>query len=125
MPNSPKIVPALGNITKNFSEAFPEIKSLNVTITEEMGGIRNGPCSRSCTEKNLLDALDQVGRYKCHNRECSGEGFRICKILHSMIKEEAVHNDMDEWKRALCEGKIAPHKDCYNSFKLEINIEYK
>ena len=121
---SAKVTLALGS-TKNFSEAFPEIKTLKITVNEEMGGAQNGSCTHSYTEKTLLTALDNLGRYRCHNRECNGTGFRICRILSEMVRAKATHNDKEEWRHELCEGENAPHKDCDNSFELEINIEYK
>jgi len=107
-----------------FKEAFPQIKSVKVTV-EETGDLGSGLFSpkskvRKYNETNLGEFID------CSNPLCHNGGFSICQILRDMVQEKKTHSEILE----SCQGFEGSPKfrksqrSCLNHFKVTVDVEY-
>jgi hypothetical protein len=105
--------------TSKFSEAFPKIKNVRVTVEE----LDFGQHVRSYvyTESNLSEYID------CSNPRCYNGGFQIGDQLRFMTYSNEIEKEFE----IDCQGYEGSPKGrrrygpCDRSFKVRIELEYK
>ena len=105
-----------------FREAFPEIKSLSISVEESGYGVHKGWETRHYS----LDT--PPGEFiDCSNPICYNGGFSICNVIRRMIQKKETHHEGS----AICQGyEGSPkgrrkYRDCINYFKYVVDIEYR
>lgn len=105
-----------------FAEAFPEIESLRVEVTEAGDGTGwMSPGPRVYTETTAGEFVN------CSNPVCFNGGFRLGHILRDMVRSRKTEHT----GTAICQGNEGSRKGrriyrkCLNSFKYEIAVEYR
>ena len=106
----------------SFEEAFPEIVSLRMEISQSGEGTYDW-------DKNVVYTLENPpGEYiDCRNRICYNGGISIGSILRSMVHSKKTYEEGFQ----KCQGYEGSPKGrrkyriCVNSFEYKIQIEYK
>jgi hypothetical protein len=105
-----------------FSEAFPEIASIRVELSQTGEGTYDWDRNRVFTTETF------PGEYvDCTNRICYNGGISLGRILRDMVAKKESHREGAE----LCQGNEASpkghsiYRKCLNRFEYKIDIEYK
>ncbi len=105
-----------------FAEAFPEIQSLRVEVTERGHGTEwMGPGARVYTETIAGEFIN------CSNTVCYNGGFRLGGILRDMVRSR----ETERTGTASCQGyERSPkgrrkYRKCWNSFEYKIAVKYR
>jgi hypothetical protein len=113
-------------ISKEFMALFPEIKSLQIEYIEKGKGYGTGLRDEDYQRRVLTEKVISE-RIRCSNQLCYNGGLFIDHILDDMVHDKETHWEGTE----ICKGyegskkSRTKYRDCLNSFKLKINIEYK
>jgi hypothetical protein len=107
-----------------FKEAFPQIKSVKVSVEESghltLGRWSHEPNTRIYDEKHLGEYID------CSNPLCYNGGFSIGQILREMVVDKKTHLETVK----ACQGYEGSPKGkinrgrCVNFFKIAVDIDY-
>jgi hypothetical protein len=104
-----------------FEKAFPEIKDIQVEVTEEGDGVIPRLETQFYTKSNCGEYID------CSNPRCYKGGFRLGSIVRLMVSKRKTHDKFD----LSCQGYEGSPKGrknygpCENSFKVVVKIEYR
>lgn len=106
--------PIFGELT-TFTNAFPEIKNIQVTVFET--GRNVSPMQPAILEKdNFREEI------KCSNLACISGGLHIGSIVRTMVISKQTELEITDYK---CEGvEKQVNKICWNFFTYKIEIEY-
>lgn len=119
-----KSSPFLGTKTSSFAEAFPSIKSIEVSVREDedmMWKMGQGHTS-IFTESTLRGEY-----YDCSGRSCFSGGICIGDIIRDMVRSKETHRETS--KR--CQGyEGSPkgrrkYRNCMHMFYVKVSIIYK
>lgn len=110
--------------TGTFSDVFPEVKSVRMTVSEEghltLGRYSYEPKVRVYTEKQFPEYAD------CSNPKCYNGGVQIAQILREMVLDKKTHLETGK----ACQGYEGSPKGkrrygkCVNFFKITADAEY-
>ena len=103
-----------------FDQAFPQVATLSGTVEEDGDGV---------SERLRVQHLGKdTGEYfDCSNPLCYNGGFSLGDILRSMIASRDTHKEDTRF----CQGyEGSPkgrrrYRDCMNSFRIKVDIEYR
>lgn len=116
-----KTEPLLGRRV-SFSEAYPNVKSIDVRVTE------TGDFPTGLPEHMHMlqyDAHTIPERVSCRNPLCKNGGFDLSQDVYFMVTQKITSKDFSQH----CKGHEKKGKDkgpmCSNSFKVAITISYK
>ncbi len=106
--------------TSDFGKAFPDIKDLEVKVTEEGRGLLYGPRTGTYTRANF------PGEYvNCSNTLCYNGGFSLGNLVRGMVYGREQER---EWEYVFCQGHEGSPKGrrnygpCPNGFNVKIKI---
>jgi hypothetical protein len=94
-----------------FEEAFPEIKSVKVTI-EESGPGNEGLGLRELTRRSVREYIN------CSNPDCLGKGLLLGDVLRRMQTEKQTQLS---WEQN-CSSKDHAGRPCANHFRIRIYL---
>jgi len=94
-----------------FKEAFPEIESLHVEVTETGEG-NHGLGLRRFTTLSIREFIN------CSNHRCGGKGVCIGEVLREMI----AHGVAERTLQRPCQSREENGKPCPNIFTLQIHL---
>ncbi|OQB79347.1 MAG: hypothetical protein BWX88_04882 [Planctomycetes bacterium ADurb.Bin126] len=105
----------------SFAQAFPEIDSIRVTVTEDGYGVTAGYNTRTYSTSS-------IGEYvNCSNSLCYNGGFDLGSIIRQIVRERRTHAE----EHRACQGyEGSPkgrrrYRSCINSFEIVVDITYK
>lgn len=118
--------PLLGK-TSSFSEAFPEIETLGVEVTEKGDDVRGLRGERGERTYHFTHERPPGEYVDCSNDICYNGGFRIASHLRHMTRQRETEGEFS----ATCQGYEGSPKGqkkygpCMHHFEAEIEITYK
>ncbi len=93
-----------------FQEAFPEIKALDIEVTEQGPG-NEGLGLRRFTALTVREYIN------CNNPDCTGKGLSMGDHLRQMLQARQNRQDIQQ----ACEGST-PQGPCKNHFHVTIAL---
>ncbi len=108
-----------GNERLSFTEAYPQIEDLEMTVTEmDFESLPDG--------KSYVYTMKEPpgGRFSCHNPRCKEGGFLIQDILGEMVRQR----ERSRKEELGCPGHELlgrTKRPCDHSFKIAIELKYR
>ena len=105
----------------SFEEEFPQIKSIDISVSESGIGVKDWKSIKSYNKNNLPEEY-----IDCSNSMCYNGGFSIKEIIRKMVSNHLSNYETTE----LCQGyEGSPngqirYRDCLNGFHVNVKITY-
>lgn len=104
-----------------FSQAFPEVEELNLTVVEEGMPTFERVGAWTFTKENIRAAVD------CSNTTCCNGGFNISRFIQAAIRSRATESE-ETLPCAGYEGSPGgrvKRRSCLHCFTAKVQIRYK
>lgn len=109
--------PFFGKNHNSFQSAFPDVKSIDVTL-EESDMVE--------TQKTRHYNIDTIsGQEPCSNALCTQRGIRLDRLVGEMVYNDDTDAEFTESCKGVEKKGQNRHLNCPHMFEVEIEIEYK
>ena len=108
--------PYLSTPTTNFSEAFPDLATVDVRVIEYDDDIWRKE-GRRC-HFTLEAPPPEVAR--CSNSSCRDGGVNLGSVLREMCRERRLEAQIHQ----RCRGKERSGRSCIHGFKVEVKLTF-